>query len=74
LFWYYRANISYEIGPGEEIKAFARFDRGARYLVTSAISCYSQGYTADVLNNELWRGKAQNLCRTIGFEVSHVEK
>ena len=60
LLWYHRADTSYKIGPGEEIKAFARLDRGARY-------------------NEIWTGKAQDLCRTIGFDVSrscvsHVEK
>ncbi|KAL5344821.1 hypothetical protein ACLOAV_010218 [Pseudogymnoascus australis] len=79
LLRYYRADTSYEIGPGEEIKAFARLDRGARYPVISAMSGYSQGHRADVLNNEIWTGKAQDLCRTIGFDVSrscasHVEK
>jgi len=79
LLWYYRADTSYEIGPGEEIKAFARLDRGARYPVISAMSGYSQGHRADVLNNGIWTGKAQDLCRTIGFDVSrsrasHVEK
>jgi len=38
LLWYYRADTSYEIGPGEEIKTFARLDRGARYPVISAMS------------------------------------
>ena len=79
LLWYYRADTSYQIGPGEEIKAFARLDRGARYPVISAMSGYSQGHRADVLNNGIWTGKAQDLCRTIGFDVSrscasHVEK
>jgi hypothetical protein len=79
LLWYYRADTSYDIGPGEEIKAFARLDRGARYPVISAMSGYSQGHRADVLNNEIWTRKAQDLCRTIRFDVSqsyasHVEK
>jgi Ankyrin repeats (3 copies) len=79
LLLYYRADTSYEIGPWEEFKAFARLDRGARYPVVSAMSGYSQGHRADVLNNEIWTGKAQDLCRTIGFDVSrscasHVEK
>jgi hypothetical protein len=79
LLWYYRADTSYDIGPGEEIKAFARLDRGARYPVISAMSGYSQGHRADVLNNEIWTRKAQDLCRTIHFDVSrscasHVEK
>jgi hypothetical protein len=75
LLWY----TSYDIGPGEESKAFARLDRGARYPVISAMSGCSQGHRADVLNNEIWTEKAQDLCRTIGFNVSrsfasHVEK
>lgn len=79
LLWYYVADTSYDIGPGEEIKAFARLDRGARYPVISAMSGYSQGHRADVINNGIWTGKAQDLCRTIGFDVSrscasHVEK
>lgn len=79
LLRYYRADTSYEIGPEEEVKAFARLDRGARYPVISAMSGYSQGHRSDVLNNEIWTGKAQDLCRTIGFNVSrscasHVEK
>jgi len=77
--WYYRADTSYDIGPGEEIKAFARLNRGARYPVISAMSGYSQGHRADVLNNEIWTRKEQHLCRTIRFDVSrncasHVEK
>jgi hypothetical protein len=47
VLWYYRADTSYDIGPGEEIKAFARLDRGARYPVISAMSGYSQGHRAD---------------------------
>jgi hypothetical protein len=79
LLWYYRADTSYDVGPGEGIKAFVRLDRGARYPVISAMSGYSQGHRADVLNNEIWTRKAQDLCRTIGFDVSqsfasHVEK
>lgn len=80
LLWYYRADTSYDIGPGEEIKAFVRLDRGARYpVIRSAMSGYSQGQRADVLNNEIWTRKAQDLCRTIHVNVSrscasHVEK
>ncbi|MCJ1422392.1 hypothetical protein MMC29_000272 [Sticta canariensis] len=79
LLWYYRADTSYDIEPGEENKAFARLDRGARYPVISAMSGYSQGHRADVLNNEIWTRKAQDLCKTIRFDVSrscasHVEK
>jgi hypothetical protein len=79
LLWYYRADTSYEIGPREDVKAFARLDRGTRYPVVSAMSGYSQGHRADVLNNEIWTMKAQDLCRTIGFDISrscasHVEK
>ena len=79
LLWYYRADTSYDIEPEEENKAFARLDRGARYPVISAMSGYSQGHRADVLNNEIWTRKAQDLCRTIRFDVSrscasHVEK
>jgi hypothetical protein len=75
LLWY----TSYDIGPGEESKAFARLDRGAWYPVISAMSGCSQGHRADVLNNEIWTEKAQDLCRIIGFNVSrsfasHVEK
>ncbi|KAL7923122.1 hypothetical protein ACQKWADRAFT_291272 [Trichoderma austrokoningii] len=79
LLWYYKPDTSYKIGPREERKAFARLDRGARYPVISAMSGYSQGYRQDVLNNEIWTRKAEDLCRTIHFEVSsgyasHVEK
>ena len=79
LLWYYKPDTSYDIGPGEETKAFARLDRGARYPVISAMSGYSQGYRPDILNNEIWTRKAEDLCRTIHFEVSpsyasHVEK
>ncbi|PVH68228.1 HET-domain-containing protein [Cadophora sp. DSE1049] len=43
------------------------------------MSGYSQGHRADVLNNEIWTRKAQDLCRIIRFDVSrscasHVEK
>lgn len=51
LLWYYRADISYDIGSQEELKAFARLDRRARYPVISAMSDYSQGHRADVLPN-----------------------
>jgi hypothetical protein len=62
----------YDIGPGEEIKAFARLDRGPRYPVISAMSGYSLGHRVDVLNNEIWTGKAQDLCRFIlNMEVRH---
>jgi hypothetical protein len=82
LLWYHKAAISYDIGLGEEIKAFARLDRGTRYPFVSAMSGmsgYSQGYRVDVLNNEIWTGKAQDLCRVIRFDVSrgsasYVEK
>ncbi|KFA81224.1 hypothetical protein S40288_07887 [Stachybotrys chartarum IBT 40288] len=79
LLWYYKPDTSYNIGPGEESKAFARLDRGAQYPIISAMSGYSQGYREDVLNNEIWTRKAEDLCRTINWEVSpsyasHVEK
>lgn len=69
MLWYYRADISYDIGSLEESKAFARLDRGARYPVISAMSGSSQGHRADVLNNGIWTRKAQDLCRTIYFDV-----
>ena len=79
LLWYYKADTSYDIRPGEETKAFARLDRGPQYPVISAMSGYSQGHRVDVLNNEIWTGKAQDICKTIYFDVSqscasHVEK
>ncbi len=52
LLWFYKANTRYVIGPKEEIKAFARLDRGPQYPVISAMSEYSQGYRMDSLNDE----------------------
>lgn len=79
LLWYYRADTSYDIEPEKKNKAFARLDREARYSVISAMSDYSQNHRADVLNNEIWTRKAQDLCKIIRFDVSrscasHVEK
>jgi hypothetical protein len=73
LLCYYRANTCND----EKIKAFA--DQGARFPVISVMRGYSQDHRAAVLNKEIWTGKAQDICRTIGFEVSrsyasHVEK
>ena len=43
------------------------------------MSGYSQGYRKDVLNNEIWGPKAEELCQRIGHSdnagpASHVEK
>jgi hypothetical protein len=39
-------------------------------LLSHSGSSYSQGHKADVLNNDIWTRKAQDLCRTIRFDVS----
>jgi hypothetical protein len=73
LLWYYKADTSYNIGPGpEEIKPFARLDQGARYPVISAMSGYSQGHRADVLNYlQAWSRRKLRACMTF-FQVHHL--
>jgi hypothetical protein len=76
--WFYKPDTSYGLDPNPD-KAFARLDRGLKYPVISAMSGYSQGHRKDVLNNEIWTKKAEELCQRIGYKVSssfasHVEK
>jgi hypothetical protein len=50
--WFYKPNTSYGLNLNLD-KAFARLDRGLKYLVISAISGYSQGHRKDMLNNKI---------------------
>jgi hypothetical protein len=76
--WFYKPDTSYGLDRNPN-KAFARLDRGLKYPVISAMSGYSQGHRKDVVNNEIWTKKAEELCQKIGYKVSpsfasHVEK
>ncbi len=78
---YYVADSAFTIGSSknDQVKAFARLDRGLNHPIVSAMSGYSHGYRQDVLNNEIWTRKVMLLCKKMKFQtsesfLSHVEK
>ncbi|KAI9715192.1 MAG: hypothetical protein M1828_001018 [Chrysothrix sp. TS-e1954] len=79
LLAFYRPVSLYELPSLHSTKAFAVLSRGPEYAPVSAMSGYTHGGWPNVLDNDFWTGKAQDICKLVGHPdtksfASHVEK
>ncbi|KAK4551273.1 hypothetical protein LTR86_011257 [Recurvomyces mirabilis] len=74
----YRPVLEIAIPRGGATKAFAELNRGSAYFLVQAMSGYSHPDWTNVLDNDVWTGRANQLRTFLGMEAnrsyaSHVE-
>ncbi|KAK5105707.1 hypothetical protein LTR62_002351 [Meristemomyces frigidus] len=67
----YRPVLEMAIPRGGATKAFAELNRGAAYPLVQAMSGYSHSGWTNVLNNDVWTERANQLRTFLGMEASH---